>query len=168
MKISFHNHGGYYNDGNSHYWNTDSVLDTNTNILSVERTDEYGGQLAGDSQFAHKTDKTKEEVNITPMTPEQQEEIYNVLLSLIETAQKHPHREYFNYFSDRHMYLITGRFGKAFKLCHEWNTGYYGTDCACSVFILPAKKMVVRVYIPKRTETQQWKCTIENMERKSK
>ena len=159
IEVKSHEHGGYYGDGNSHYWSVDTVLNATLDTVRIERVDEYGGQLAGNHQFAHKEGRAVEEREAIPFTAEQVAAIVETLKPLTDTAEKYPNHRTFAYFSDRHKRLILGRLSKAVRLAG--NSDYHLRDCSRHIFVLP--EMVVTAYAIDKE--RGWSCEIEKIER---
>lgn len=141
--IKFHMHGGYYNDGNSAYWSTDTTVDIAAGIVTHERLDEYGGQMAGNSQFAHTEVYSLSSWLIRWLSPAEQTAIVETLAPILDTHDRYPDRQNFKWFSAKHERFFTGRIAKAHKLAA--NSDLVGLDCAETVFILPSYNMALRI-----------------------
>ena len=120
MTITYHMHGGYYNDGNSHYFSTDTTIDLTTGITTDTREDTYGGQMASKDTYALSSHVTH------GLTVKQQTALYETLKPFVELKQKYPRRECFQYFSKKQQYFYTGRVSKALEMAS--NSDYCGID----------------------------------------
>jgi len=114
MEVKYHNHNGYYNDGNSHYWSIDQILDLRGKTLSTKREDTYYMQFAKNGIFEEKIETTQQP--LFEFTINQENIIFETLKPLIETAKKYPHLNTFKFFSQKHKYFIMGRINKAIKI----------------------------------------------------
>ena len=54
MKVKYHSHGGYYGDGNSHYWSKNQILDLQQKTLSTNREDTFYMQMAKNGNYEKK------------------------------------------------------------------------------------------------------------------
>jgi len=157
MMIKYHSHGGYYGDGNSHYWVEDRFLDVGVGMITIKREETFGGQLAGPSQFSHSKDVKESAREAVPFADE--DAIWDTLKPLIETAQKYPHRETFRFLSDKHRYFVKGRIDKAVNLAGD--SDYHGVNCLKHVFVLWG--VVVTVYYEDTFRHSYWKCKVEEL-----
>jgi len=142
--ISFHRHGGFYNDGNSNYWSEDSELDLVTGKLKVEREESFGGQLASNGNHSEKTEES--EMEAVPFNKETEQKIYNALLPVIELTEKYPNLDTFRFFSQKHKWFITGRMRKAVKLALADGSNYYGVNCLKDIFVLTIKGVIITTH----------------------
>ncbi|NLF00438.1 MAG: hypothetical protein GX601_05600 [Anaerolineales bacterium] len=147
MKLRITNHGGYYGDGNSHYWVVTTTLDLDADQVTVERKDTYYGQLADDSGHpnAHRTHDTTQTRAAVWASEEMQREAWAALDPFWSTGEKHPHLRHYRIFGSRHRYLLEGRMTKALELLK-------GTDCAIPAgsvwyIILPALECLLKIGI---------------------
>lgn len=155
MKIKSHVHGGYYGDGNSQYWWTDTYLDTETLTVRIEHEDSYYGQLAGDSQFANRVDKKIEERAAIVLSADEQAAIVDVLTPLIETGKRQLGDQRFA--SQKQARFIGGRLAKAVKLAGE--SDFHSVDCLVHQFYLPVAGLLVLAHV----ERGYWKCEVREL-----
>lgn len=142
-KIKYHDHGGYYNDGNSRYYSYDAELDLEKGMISIDRETTYGGQMAANGNYEKK--ENHEERKAIEFTSDTEDKIYETLKPLIDLRAKYPTLSTFRIFSQKHKYFINGRIAKAVKIGRESKSDYYGTDCSRHVFVLKKKGVVIRV-----------------------
>lgn len=163
--FTFHMHGGYYGDGNSHYWSTDSTVYFADRTYVTDREDSYGGQLAGSSQYAHKEDRQQTSREAKWLTPEQQQQVMDHLAPLLETARKYRHYSYWNkgkylrFFTDKHKYYFHGRVKKAREIAQE--SDLYGVSNLSEAFLLPDLGIMIKIYLGKEyKERYSWKIEL--------
>jgi len=156
--IKYHTHGGYYGDGNSHYWWNDFTLDVENNTMTHYHEETFGGQLRSvDGDIKETT--TRPAVTLDDNT---QDKIIEILQPLIETAEKYPHRTHFKFFSDKHKHFFIGRAKKAIKLAEK--SDYYGEHCLHDIFVLPKHDKIISVYFGlDYKERYNWKIKITNL-----
>lgn len=142
--IKFHSHGGYYGDGNSHYWSNDMVVNFKEGVTTILREDSYGGQLAeakgvAPNQYLGEP-KTRGIINLTPA---KQQEAYKLLAQIGQNFAKYG-RNTLKILSYRQLKWIEGRLHKAIDIMNV--ADYYGEDNSRHVFVFPALNKVVTFY----------------------
>lgn len=135
--IKYHEHGGFYNDGNSHYWSNDSILDLTAHTITESREETYHGQLACPVVT---TTSTRDAVQFSHTT---EESIYIALLPLIDTYKRTGKAE-LRYASDKHRYFVTGRLVKANKLAGD--SDYHGTANARHIWVLEPYNLLITAH----------------------
>jgi len=156
-KIKYHSHGGFYNDGNSQYWSTDSELDVENNRISGIKEDSYGGQLATNGN--HQEEKESFDQEAIRLTDEEQDAIWETLAPIRETYAKYPNLTGYRFFSRRHRYLIEGRISKAIRIAKHSN--YYGTNCLRDIWVLQKYNAIITTYSHRKESI--WKAKIESL-----
>ena len=140
MIITYHNHGGYYGDGNSHYWTVDSTVDFSKKIKVTIKEDTYGGQLQSGNSDTKETIKRKAKL----LTVKKQKSVLEILKPFVDLAVKYPHRENFQFFSIKQKYFFKSRLKKARELTRDFDN--HGVNCSVDIFVLPVEKKVVKIY----------------------
>jgi len=161
MTIKFHRHSGFYGDGNSRYFWEDRELDLSKGVMKIHTVVSKYGQLASNGNFQEDTED--EEIQAIPFNKETEEQIYEILLPLIETKEKYPHLVNFRFFSYKHKLFVTGRMNKAVKIAVKSGSHYYGTDCSKNIFVLQRKGLVVTTYYEDTFKHSFWKIKVEKI-----
>jgi hypothetical protein len=150
-EILYHKHGGFDNDGNSHYWSEDTVIDLDNNTVCYIKEESFGGQLianAPEGFIPNHYGVTKNEVSeFKAPTVEQEEAVYDAFTDIRNLFAKYPHRESLSFFK----YWQEKKFIKNYQNAVEVleDTDAHGENCSVDHFILPKKNLLIKVYYSK-------------------
>jgi len=143
--VKFHSHGGFDNDGNSHYWMNDSVVDLDANTFSFKREESWGGQLIQNAPegFNLNTYGVTEEYTreFNAPTKEQEETVYEAFQKVRELFVKYPHRSQLSFFYYNQEKAYLANLEKAIKALK--GTDAHGTKYSVDYFILPQMNVLI-------------------------
>lgn len=158
--VAYHSHTGFYDDGNSHYESVDTLVHVPTNTVRTVKVESWGGQLAGDHQFARTTKSICSYREAVPFTIDDLAMILEALEPMIKLAAKYPHRNVFTIFSKKQYYFYISRINKAKKVAVAAKSDYYGTNCGKHVFILGDSVVSISIGSDSPTTTYQFYISV--------
>lgn len=157
MIIETTDHNGYYNDGNSHYWDKTTTIDTIDGITTLETVETSYGQ-AGDYKRYSLTSHLTRKLSTTA-----QREIRALLAPFTDLKAKYPARNTFTYFTAKQRYFLTGRLQKAITIADiAESSDYHFTDCLSDVFVLPHYGLIIKIYAGAQDRYSHFKVSISS------
>jgi hypothetical protein len=144
--VEFHSHGGFDNDGNSHYWMNDSVVDLDANTYSFKREESWGGQLiqGAPEGFKLNTYGVTEEYTreFKAPTKEQEETVYEAFKHIRALFARYPHKSALSFFKYWQEQAFLKNLRDA-RVALE-DTDAYDTKYSVHYFILPQMNILIK------------------------